>query len=807
MLTESEFKRYVIFEHKLSKQAREYVEMVRGNEPSRMAGAHAKNNLSSWATSNIMGKTISLESGSAENAFHVLCEFSNSHKVDEIKGRVLERYDQPDPVNIIKTNKNGVKRKRSYTGDNLILTTSGVEMVEVKTKDEVDKNIELYPDDWKREKNEEVRFIPAEKKFNEMGIKFRVFEYTHDLRYLIHNMTLMLESQNEIIYTEELLTKVVKKLKKSFALTLSELKNDLELDCYTPLIQMIDKGVLIADIKGGLLSLGDSCLVASSDDLLEEAKKISDKYKVYRDGILEKTSVKKFPSEKLAKTALYRLKCIERGDKNRSVYRWREKVREGRSQSLNDFQSLVPLYYLSGNSKRKICKIVDDYLTEYLMSVHALNRGMSVYRSYIKYKVNASELHPNYDPVSRRTFTKHLNQIPPDVIEFVRTGKRGANAVADPTDPEKRNLKAQVAWEKAAVDHYLADIYLIFYSTDGNVYVQRPWVTAIVDLYSSVVLAVSISFLSPSRRSVAKVMRECVRRHGKLPLEIIVDRGSDFRSVYFASFLAHYSIKYTLRPASYPQYGGEVEGLFGEFLKQWLSQREGNLANHKEVRAVDGNKSPKKFAILKPEDLYREINAFCMWRDNKSRGHHDKSARERFNLSQDEYPFIPKVIDYDSDFLLVTAVETKKYTVNFQKGIHIRQLWYYTPNIAKVRGKKTKLEVRIDPENPHVIYAFIENEWCPCFSSESNSYSAKSSVMQLVEGLTKYEASQLKLNIKEQDDFGLVKIIREMNKMIGLDDVLPVAEIECESVDCEDKPIFDELKYADVKAYKRESWG
>jgi len=807
MLTESEYKRYVIFEHKLSKQAREYVEMVRSNEPSRMVGVHAKNSLSSWAPSSIMGKTISLESGSPENAFHLLCQFSNGQETGGLKTKVLEIYDQPEPVNIRKINKNGVRRRASYTGDFLLLTTSGVEMVEVKTKDEVDKKIALYPDDWKRTDSGEVRYIPAEEKFNEIGIKFHVYEYKHEIRYLIHNISMMIEARSAPSYLDEVYSKVKSKLKKSFAWTLSDLKKELELDDYTPLIQMIDKGYLIADLKGSLITLGESCLVASSEDLLEKAIEIANKEKVYIDGSLNKEKIKIFPSEKLAKFALYRLKCVERGDINRSIYRWKSKIKDGKAQLLSAFQSLIPGYYLCGNNKRKICKVVEDCLTEYLMTVHAVSQGLSVYRSHVRYKLYANEYHPGFDPVSRRTFTKHLNQIPPDVIAYLRTGKRGANAVADPTDPEKRSLKAQVAWEKAAIDHYLADIYLIFYSTDGSVYVQRPWITAIVDLFSSVVLAVSISFLNPSRRSVAKVMRECVRRHGRLPLEIIVDRGSDFRSVYFASLLAHYSIKYTLRPASHPRFGGEVEGLFGEFKKQWLTQREGNLADYEEARAVDGNKSPKKSAILKPEDFYREINAFCDWRDNKSRGHHDKSARKRFDISQREYPFIPKEINYDSEFLLATAVETKKYTVNFQKGIHIRQLWYFTPNIAKVRGKKTKLEVRIDPENPHVIYALIENEWCPCFSAEINTYSAKSSVMQIVEGLTKYEASQLKINIKEQDDFELAKIIREMNKMIGLDDVLPVAEIEDKSSGGDDESAFDDFKYVDIKAYKRESWG
>ena len=83
--------------------------------------------------------------------------------------------------------------------------------------------------------------------------------------------------------------------------------------------------------------------------------------------------------------------------------------------------------------------------------------------------------------------------------------------------------------------------------------------------------------------------------------------------------MAHYGLILSLRPSGYPQFGGEMEGFFGEFVKQWLCQRPGNLADYKEVRSVDGSKAPKKAAILQPVDFYQELWAFCEWRENKCR--------------------------------------------------------------------------------------------------------------------------------------------------------------------------------------------
>src|SRR5690606_40152799 len=103
-----------------------------------------------------------------------------------------------------------------------------------------------------------------------------------------------------------------------------------------------------------------------------------------------------------------------------------------------------------------------------------------------------------------------------------------ANAAPGPTGPEYRVQPAQVPWARCAIDPYLADIYVVVPSSDGCVYVERPWITAMIDLATTYVLAVTISFLSPSSKAVSKIIRECVRLHGKRPAEIIVDRGSEF---------------------------------------------------------------------------------------------------------------------------------------------------------------------------------------------------------------------------------------------------------------------------------------
>lgn len=370
-----------------------------------------------------------------------------------------------------------------------------------------------------------------------------------------------------------------------------------------------------------------------------------------------------------------------------------------------------------------------------------------------------------------------------------------------------RQLKAELGWQRAAVDHYLADIYLVFFDSDDSPHVMKPWVSAMIDLATGCVLAFSISFRSPSRRSVAKVMRDCVRRHGLLPREIIVDRGSDFRSVYFAALLSHCKMELVLRPSSHSRYGGEVEGLFGEFKKQWLSQRPGNTADFKEARGVDGKMKPSKLAVLTPHDFYRELEAFISWRDSRPRGLDLCSPRIKLATHMREYPFVGIRQAYNDEYLLATSVDSNDYKLDFQRGIHIGGMWYWTPGLAQLRGKRGSLEVRVDPENPHVVYGLVGNCWTPCYSSRINRYSAQDPISQWVDGLIALDAFNARQKVKQQADEEVVRIIRAMTdssqpQAKSRVAVLPVDE----QPDLAEDSVFDLLKVAEIHSLETESW-
>lgn len=784
--------------HKLLPSAIDYIQQSWIN-PSRMVGTHAHGNVVSFVSSRkLYGKTFSTESRSPERAFLTLCEFNDD---------VICALDQPDPIQLQRTQKNGVKRWGSYTPDAVILTHSGPKIVEVKSSSEVEGFLANNADDWQHNESGEIVYEPARKAFAEQGLEHEVYVYHHSERFLIENLNLMLlaRDQESSFAVDE--KQVNNLMNKTFAMTLHQLRVKLKLNDMTPLIHAIDQGLLAVDLKQHRLTDPKNCLVSLNRALLDHAVELQNSQRVYWDGLANSSDLSLMPTLSSAEHAIERLKKIKSGNSSRSVRRWKRQLKTGIENNLNEFQSLIPKAHCQGNRNRKIPAVVEEFLMDYLLNTYICQQGLSIYRGYISYKDLAQITHPQSRPVSRKTFTSRLEQIPGEVIGAARGGKRKRNAMGPPTDPEMRILQANIPWQCAAIDHYLADIYLILFTRTGEVYVERPWVTAMVDLATSKILGLSISFRAPSRRSVAKVIRDCVRKHGKLPREIIVDRGADFKSVYLASFMAHYGLTLSLRPAADPKFGGEVEGFFGEFKKQWLCQRPGNLADYEEARSVDGEKAPKKAAILQPEDFYQELLNFCDWRENKCRGLATTSIDVAFLNDAEHYPFYAKTIEYDSEFITVTAVEDKKYDFCYQRGINIQNIWYYSPALRKLNGRKKKVDVRLDPENPNLIFARVIDKWEPCYNSGINAYSAKCAVHQLVEGMIKHEATNLRTKIREQHDLELAGTIRELNEFKKQTKTSPVLEVTIP----EDEPecvenIFSHLASANLRPINIQKW-
>lgn len=750
MLGNLRYIQYTTINHKLNTVAIAYIDEARASDPARPVGINARTNIVAADASMKMNMTIAAESH-AERSYALQLEYDSA---------VFEYWDQPPKIEIRRFNKRGARRRTEYTADFLVLRSSGPEVIEVKTLDDAEKLVTSDPNNWVKTETG-FDYIPAREAFKlQYGLLLRVVVITRKDHQIAENIRILSASRDAQAYNSDLGKKVDRLFEDKPLWKMDELSYSLEQSDYTAVIQMIDEGRLAFQLASSSLIYPEYCYVSKNKNLLiglanPEGDELS--------GELSPIGKSESPTSKIAERVLKRLERIESNEKSSSVRRWKRAIADGREKGLTPFLALIDADRNVSGRSSKLVSEVKNFLDYFVDNYRLLMRTETQLQIYYEYCIQAKKSHPKFPPVSTQTFYLRLKKIDPELLGQAVGGKRMARANAQPTDSRKRHFKPELPWVMAGVDHCKVKLSLIVYENLENIYVQQPWLSTMFDVATGEVLAFSISFEDPSRRSCARLIRDCVRSHGKLPREIIVDHGSDFTSVYFRSLLAHYRVTHTLRPSGNSRAGSEVERFFGQYKKEWLPQRPGYVMPLKTQRAIDGNKSAGNYAILTIEDIHQELKAYLQWRSSKPIGTASKSSIVQYLEKIGRFPFISINVDYDKKFILATCIEISNYSIDFQRGIHIKETYYSCPELQMLRGVKTRADVRKDPENPYLIYVLIQDKWHAAYATKYNRYITKNLAARMAEGINVYECSAMRRKIKLSKGIELRKISNEFD--------------------------------------------
>lgn len=714
MLNNDGLERY-FSEHNLAAAARDYIRRTRDSEPSRVVGQRAHKNVCTWFASRKMGRTIQSESRTAEQRYVHEYEFDED---------VLEYWDQPPTTSIIRTDKCGVLRPGPYTPDFLVLYKSGPRIEEVKTDQQLHKLTSTNPTDWLRADGG-FQYRPAVEKFLEFGLPFSV-RCTSSLNAIRNaNIQLLLMARGRArTWDDRLRMAAITALTKFAWLTLDELSKSLFTEDLTPFFHMIDDRVLFVAFDEELLSLPKSVWVASTPELAAESLKLRrDAVSGFEQTGFDSVSVGTVPTAIDANSTLAKHDRLLRGTNGRSERRWKKIVREGEKQGVSTFYALLSRSYQRGNRNPKLDKSVIAFARDFVAARFARPERPLLASAYAEYRDQAKTAMPNFDPVSRTTLRRYIREADPTEVAAGRGGRRAANAAACPAPIDKRELKPELPFVFAVVDHYLCDIETVIADAVDRTFTARPWLTALVDVATGALLAVWLSYRTPSVRSVGMIIRLCQRRHGRLPKMILMDRGPEFESVYCLALLAHLAVDRVLRPTADPRYGGEGERHFNLFRTRFLTLRPGNTAAYFESRAVSTTHSPQRTARLSLEELWSDLMDYIDWHNNSLLGNQSESPAIAITNAISRMPFLGVKAEDNAEFRVATAIDVRNYTVDPARGIHIDDnARYWAPQLTEITGKRKKPEVRIDPEDPYVVYARISDRWVPCFAQGGDTF-------------------------------------------------------------------------------------
>lgn len=292
----------------------------------------------------------------------------------------------------------------------------------------------------------------------------------------------------------------------------------------------------------------------------------------------------------------------------RTLFRWVASYRRAEIRFGNGFAGLLPEVSHRGNRNPKLPAVSVQLMQEHIEADYETLKQKSVYASWSQLKLVCEAkgaVAPSY-----RTFRLAVHRRPILHQVLNRKGRRAAYRhesmfwtldVATPRYGDR-------PFEIGHIDHTELDIELRSESTGQNL--GRPWLTLLVDAFSRRILGLWLMFDPPSYRSYMMVLRDCVRRHSRLPQVLVVDGGREFDSVYFETLLARYECTKKTRPPAKARFGSVVERLFGTCNTQFIHNLRGNTQITREVRQVTTSVNPKTLATWNLADLTARLTEY-----------------------------------------------------------------------------------------------------------------------------------------------------------------------------------------------------
>jgi putative transposase len=405
-----------------------------------------------------------------------------------------------------------------------------------------------------------------------------------------------------------------------------------------------------------------------------------------------------------------------------TLERWTRQYRKAQLLYGNGLIGLIPRWAQRGDRSTErlparvmelmIGLIKSDYETK-------VQSGMNVV--YGKLRIACAKI--KEQPPSYRTFVNYVNSRPKHEQDEKRRGSRAAYGsepfyyYLDKDTPRHGDRPFEIGH----IDHTELDIELRDPITGQNF--GRPWATFLTDACTRRILVAYLVFEKPSYRTCMMVLRECVRRFGRLPQTIVTDGGPDFKSIYFECLAAAFEMTVKRRPKARGRFGSVIENAFGVAHEMFVYNLQGNTQlTHDDVRLVTPESNPKELAVWTLGPLYESL---CDWAyeryDTQEHGTLKESPRAMYvrTLAQTGHRN-HRMIAYNEDFRILTLPTTPKGTAkNIQnKGVRINNEYYWHSILDQRELLEKQLPIKYEPYDYTIAWVYAKGKWVKCLSQE-----------------------------------------------------------------------------------------
>ncbi|RAN48605.1 hypothetical protein RB25_09680 [Herbaspirillum rubrisubalbicans] len=420
-----------------------------------------------------------------------------------------------------------------------------------------------------------------------------------------------------------------------------------------------------------------------------------------------------------------RLQTLERLDDggaykvcSRTIRNWKAYARAGRDAYGNGFVGLIPRFKDRGNRCRRLSELVLATISK-VVEDHLIGESpKTMSGAYAILCALCKDL--NQTPPSRKTFGIEVNRTTTRYQrQRARLGNKGAYAQSEFVNYILEYAKpshGDRAFEIAHVDHTQMDVQLI-HSVHGTP-MGKPWLTVMMDAFTRKILAHVITFDEPSYRSCMMLVRDCLKRHSRMPSTIVCDQGTEFNSRFWETLLATLHVTKKSRPPAQCRFGSVIERFFGKANTELFHQLKGNNTALQNPRSMSGSHDPRKLAVW---TLPAITQAFSDYVENTypnlthpALGVTPNEA-ERTSLRSSGIRET-RIWTWAPYLGLLCLPEVKGVTrrIDAGRGINFRGTYYYHPKFADPALADKRVCVKYDPFDFSVVFAKWDDEWYLC---------------------------------------------------------------------------------------------
>lgn len=783
--------------------------------PARKVGRRRRRNLIFEVPLRSIPKIV-VQAESMTGEYHFLVELDR-------RNDLLAVFDQPITIKFCITDSIGRRTRTTYTVDYLVVDDQRVCAYEIKSDAELERLVRERPKDWLIDRSG-YHYLPAAEHFKALGIHLVVVPISSLSSLRADNLRMLTSARDapDTKHYRKIRQGIRQLFKHELTMRASDLLERIGENDQTPILQLLNSEELFADLDKVTLSDTSSVWLSTSPDLAKLAQESGNGLAdALRSASLSTRDVMdpRYEAEVAARLAIIqgttRLNARGKAISDRSIRR----LRKAFYDSGGDLRSIVPKWFNCGNTDPLVGSAHQTYIEAFIRAGKGDPNDPSINSCYEAYKKSFEQAKIDIDffddkPICRSTFYTYWDKTPLHREDsFSRGGRRLENEQSDSFDPDTKTIIATRPFAVAHIDHWKTDLHLVVGYINGAKITKRAWLTAMVDAFTGEVLAIWLSFSDPSKKACTMVVRDCARRHGRLPETVITDGGSDFKSAHFLVMLATLRVVRCERPPEDPRFGQQVERLFKDFKDRFVRGLPGFGISIERARAVSSAFNAAKNSSLTLLEAFEAIEAFAFQGHNNGLKPGELSSRLAIRLKNDkQYPHSGRRVSWDLKFLIATSIESPDtgYKLWTGRGVHVNDKWYSSPRLLAYRGYKKDISVRIEPYDDSVIYVCIEGKWLECRNSNAPLHAAMSESSLLFKTAERQDLSALRAELANDVNRCAAEIVNDKLREIsdrkesqgtepGLDDASPD--------NVSDSAGYVPFNFDDVEPYDNESPG